>query len=131
MDISSIPELIASKRSEIQVLKTDIAALERAYELVTGEQLSDLEPVANLAEYGALLKAVQAAVDAVPHVFTIREVVRVLEKISPGLDASNRLASISTTLKSLAEKGKLNVLESGKGRNPTVYSRILEMRAST
>jgi hypothetical protein len=71
--------------------------------------------------YGALKAVIQKALEIVPPTFTIQDVYRVIEQISPTVAVTCKRSSISGRLARLTKEGTIEEVKRGSGSSPTIY----------
>jgi hypothetical protein len=115
---------VADQRRQEAIREADAIrdAAERDYRDLCDaiEELRRLTASGQRLQYGKLQESILEVAARLAHPFTSREVA---ERLPDGIADSTSLASISTTLRRLAERGTFRVVKQGNGARPTLYER--------
>jgi hypothetical protein len=132
MQTAELDELITRLESEIKTKQKDLeiarqfrSALPRFHafngQALTAPQAEKQIPLMpEERSYGTVSDAVRSAIERCPVNYTIRDVERIVAETSL-IDLSRNV--ISQVLHRLTRLGELKVLEKGRGRRPTLYTK--------
>lgn len=103
-----------------------IAAAEEEYQKAVEavRVLLEMSGAAKRLAHGTLSGAVLEAVEQLDGAFTVRDVEERIRELAPEVAERASIASISTTLRRLAEKQRIYLAEPGTGVRPALYHRL-------
>lgn len=115
------------KREIREKCEQDLAALERVWQLAQASAKA-YEEARSGGRKGEVIELVRAAVDSLPVAtpFTQRDVIGEFRKLNPDAPELNR-ASVVSALRRLAHvDGVISVVEAGKGKRASTYTRPVQ-----